>query len=870
MEFLPVQLAHTMPPRGSNTVRSGAMPLAIGAFAVKFGQALAGMFALGRVGDSAPPALLTQAKTGSILQNNPVATTLVMPDVQISNRLAPSLSPPANSVSTVAEPSVKPQGTRAEIPIDVAPEPVSKGAPSPHVIRCDAAIQTLLRELGRAMGNRPQARAPSSLIWALKESGEVESVLPPLVPTTGSQSSSITKNYESQRPVEMEPATGQAILEPASATANPSAPDRPSELKIPSASTSPPEPTIRKLTSALGPESPRPPAPARVFKTHPNPPNPIGFRTAAISKTAPETIQPIPVQKAQAQVTAVQSTANNIIPIQATPVQAVLLQVIPIQNTPAKNAPYPSRYKDNPVASKSPHATSLAQSIQAARGSRPDELATLTGQTPKAVNRPAAGTGNGLALSPDRDEGARAPSDMNAEPSIVAQPERAEFQSIIGNFSNVEIQMSANGVLPPSAASAPAAAMPSPASASIPVSGLQTAARPLELIQPPQSKNTGARASNESNSKAPIAIRIPSGVAGQYLPAPKPFAELPGPPPTPVQPQIVTTTQARPASTPNLIQDYRPPAFASTLQKNSDSIASAAQANAAPPSRVTNDIRPQSLASNSQTDSVLFASTTQANGAPAPHITRDFRPTAASALQKDPAAIQASAQPQLESSTADPGRRGAEPKSEAPVHVAKIAIVSSVAIPGQDSASTALPIHAPGQVTVHANQPTAPETAAAPKPMETLTAWQNYNEGTRKLVRSASLTESPGMAEMHVELQAGPLGPLQLHTVIHEGAVGAEIHVQGQEAHTLLSAGLPSLQRTLAEKNLQVQSIAVYHDGGAGGMSGFGRQNSQPDSPPPKYPAQWVGRLSSSENASIVPTAGQESNDLSIGLSVQA
>ena len=79
-------------------------------------------------------------------------------------------------------------------------------------------------------------------------------------------------------------------------------------------------------------------------------------------------------------------------------------------------------------------------------------------------------------------------------------------------------------------------------------------------------------------------------------------------------------------------------------------------------------------------------------------------------------------------------------------------------------------------------------------------------------MRSASLNDSANGAEMHVELRSGALGPLEVHAVVHEGSVGAEIHVQGQEAHTLLAAGLPSLERALGERNLRVENIAVYQD----------------------------------------------------------
>jgi hypothetical protein len=85
---------------------------------------------------------------------------------------------------------------------------------------------------------------------------------------------------------------------------------------------------------------------------------------------------------------------------------------------------------------------------------------------------------------------------------------------------------------------------------------------------------------------------------------------------------------------------------------------------------------------------------------------------------------------------------------------------------------------------------------------------------------------------MRVEFRSSALGPLEVHTVLNEGSVGAEIHVQGQEAHTLLAAGLPSLERALGERNLRVENIAVYQDHPGGGMTGGEKQDSQSGSSP--------------------------------------
>jgi flagellar hook-length control protein FliK len=123
----------------------------------------------------------------------------------------------------------------------------------------------------------------------------------------------------------------------------------------------------------------------------------------------------------------------------------------------------------------------------------------------------------------------------------------------------------------------------------------------------------------------------------------------------------------------------------------------------------------------------------------------------------------------------------------------------------------------------HADNLTAQTSASPSQPPTTLSAWQNYEAGA--LVRSAWLSDSARGAEMRVELRSGELGPLEVRASIHDGSVGAEIHVEDHEAHTLLAAGLPSLERAMGERNLRVENIAVYQDRAGGEMTGGDNQN---------------------------------------------
>jgi flagellar hook-length control protein FliK len=131
----------------------------------------------------------------------------------------------------------------------------------------------------------------------------------------------------------------------------------------------------------------------------------------------------------------------------------------------------------------------------------------------------------------------------------------------------------------------------------------------------------------------------------------------------------------------------------------------------------------------------------------------------------------------------------------------------------------------------HANTSTAPPPAS--QPPATLAAWQNYEGSTGKIVTSARLDDSLNGAEMHVALRSASLGNMEVRAVVHEGSVGAEIHVEGREAHSLLAASLPSLERALSERDLRVGNIAVYQDHVGGGMSGGEGQNPHSGSPPP-------------------------------------
>jgi hypothetical protein len=171
----------------------------------------------------------------------------------------------------------------------------------------------------------------------------------------------------------------------------------------------------------------------------------------------------------------------------------------------------------------------------------------------------------------------------------------------------------------------------------------------------------------------------------------------------------------------------------------------------------------------------------------------------------------------------------------------------------------------------HAETSTAQTLPPAGQPPATLAAWQNYQGSTGGIVRSAQFGDHAGGAEMHVELRSGLLGPLEVHAVVREGSVGAEIHVEGHDAHSTLAASLPSLQQALGERNLRVESIAIYRDYVGGGMSGGERQGAH-SSPSYSLQSQVVrGDAASQPNRSPVSTLEMaDMEDSDVGLSVHA
>ena len=437
-------------------------------------------------------------------------------------------------------------------------------------------------------------------------------------------------------------------------------------------------------------------------------------------------------------------------------------------------------------------------------------LGKSAGSNFQVVGDPKPSTGEAGQASPALDPEGRVSS---APVSAADPPELADFSTLVGRLAGGQIDVKSFGnAVQPAPTQDDFATKSTPGVASTPVGNLRiTAVHSVQVPPAPSSESL-------VNIPAKVTLhsaQVPSSVATEVARQPGSMSEAASAP-SPL------TSSASPVPSPPVEANSQPAAPATTTQKD------------APPE--ANSVRPSSP---------IFADA----GGSAPHANL---PNA---------------------STSGQGKSGQQSGSAVGDNQADIRTFapSPANNPAPDPTGNLLTAHAPSVPASHASA-SAPQTAPSPsQPTTTLSAWQNYDGGAGKIVRSASLSDSATGVEMHVELRTGALGPLDVHAVVHEGAVGAEIHVQGQEAHTLLAAGLPSLERALGERNLRVDSINVYHDHVGGGMSGGEKQDSQSGSSP--SPQRQVSPWDNPPQARNTASGSAEDEELinpAPGLSVQA
>ena len=437
-------------------------------------------------------------------------------------------------------------------------------------------------------------------------------------------------------------------------------------------------------------------------------------------------------------------------------------------------------------------------------------LGTFAGADVQAASNPTLSPGQMGQASPAIAAVAR---DSSIRISGTDHPELAEFSSLLGKFVGAEINVKVSGNESQQAMAPDEFTTKStPVAAGTLSGGLRNTA--VDSIQIPAASKSGDLASNPAKGAIHSAQVSSSAVTETVWQK--------GNEPEAASAQTPLSSSASPVPSPQLDADSQPATPAMTMQKD-----------AAP---VANGIQPSGTVSADSGESAAYAN------------------------PSDP-------------STSGQGKSGqqSEPGSGDDPAGVKIFTPDLANNPAADSTASLLTAHAPTVPASPANT-SAPQTApSSSQPATTLSAWQNYDGGAGQMVRSASLNDSANGAEMHVELRSGALGPLEVHAVLHEGSLGAEIHVQGQEAHTLLAAGLPSLERALGERNLRVENIAVYQDHAGGGMSGGEKQDphSGSSSTPQRQVLPWDNPPQATNSASGSSEDAELANPAA-GLSVRA
>ena len=441
----------------------------------------------------------------------------------------------------------------------------------------------------------------------------------------------------------------------------------------------------------------------------------------------------------------------------------------------------------------------------------------------QAASNPTASLGQTGQSAPASDPEASAPS---TPLSATDHPALAQFSGLLDKFAGADLQAASDATLPPGqVGQASPAVAPEANDSSIPISG--TDHRALAQFSNVLGKFAGVE----------ISVKV-SGNESQPATATDKFTTKSTPVPVgtlngglrmtavdsvliPVAPKAENLV-----NTPAKVTLHSAPTSSSVAtevawQKGNEPEVASAQA---PLSSSASPVPSPQVDANSQPPS--SATTLRNDAAPQAHSIQS--PAAVSADSGESAAYANPSDPSA-SGQGKSGQQSGTASGDNPAVVTPIA-PSIATNPAPDSTANLLTAHAPSVPASHTATSAPQIPPSSSQPPATLSAWQNYDGGAGKIVRSASLSDTANGAEMHVELRSGALGPLEVHAVVHEGSVGAEIHVQGQEAHTLLAAGLPSLERALGERNLRVENIAVYQDQAGGGMSGGEKQDSQSSS----------------------------------------
>ena len=128
-----------------------------------------------------------------------------------------------------------------------------------------------------------------------------------------------------------------------------------------------------------------------------------------------------------------------------------------------------------------------------------------------------------------------------------------------------------------------------------------------------------------------------------------------------------------------------------------------------------------------------------------------------------------------------------------------------------------------------------------------LQAWNGGDNAQTRLIQTATLGGNLRASEMNIALQAGTLGPVELHAKVAGDVVAASIGVERHDAHAMIASELPALHQALNDRELRVGDLSVFQGSvHSGGTSEDGRPSQHRETASQRSAApEWATEQSS-------------------------
>jgi hypothetical protein len=189
---------------------------------------------------------------------------------------------------------------------------------------------------------------------------------------------------------------------------------------------------------------------------------------------------------------------------------------------------------------------------------------------------------------------------------------------------------------------------------------------------------------------------------------------------------------------------------------------------------------------------------------------------------------------------------------------------AGVSTPNSNPSGQMSPVLADVKATPASATPKANE-AAGKNQIPTAAAETEPTAATAQIVspiQVAKLVEQAGQAELHVGIQAGEFGSVDIRTSMAHSQLTAEISVERGELGRAMSAELPALHDRLAEQRVPAANIILQDNS----YSGHGSSGSQQGARQNQYAAENPGSFA--ENSEAIPFVAMESLESSTGLDI--